>query len=186
MSRLPFLALLIFSRLPAAYAEDPPAATPPPAGEVQYVCEADIYYSWRRLPPADSSGTNPVVDEAMKPIEVFFRKAHARASVKGDAETSLQALTLEFQALARKQCETDHQSQGSCSASRMLALGPEYRNLDFESRRLVREQVASDCAKNTGICTETRATEMECREAKAIETAEEKPTEAPKKDAKKK
>ena len=61
--------------------------------------------------------------------------------------------------------------------------------LHQELRRLIRDQIVADCAKNTGICTGTKVSEIACRETKVEEHKEGEPA-APaagaKKDDKKK
>lgn len=141
-------------------------------GKSEYSCDADIFYSWKRVPqPAEpqkvaAKNAEPEDPDVYKPIEEFYVQSHAEADTKEEAELRLKGRLPELEANARKYCESVRQNRGKCVADRLAVMGPDYVNLDFEARRVVREQVSIDCMKNSGVCLAPRSGDLSCHESK--------------------
>lgn len=145
-----------------------PPAPPPPAGE--FVCEAEVFFSWVPQPPklpvqppspgAPPPGTAP---SPGPPIEESFAKARVSGISEVDARANLLEETTHTQHDASEQCAKRHERLGDCISARILSMGADYVTLDFETRRMLRDQYKVDCERAVGTCTETRVGDVTCQ-----------------------
>jgi hypothetical protein len=178
-------ALALFFLSSAALAEAPakgadPAAAPAPAatpGGEKFRCAADIYYSWKRLPPEQPPQrptarsipvpTLPIDEEYIKPAEVFFEKISQDDLSEEAAKKSLEAAKPGAITRAMNGCRAQHGEQARCVAEAMQSAEAEYKHFDFATRSAYLEGVKKDCERNTGICIGTRAGEAVCEKVKS-------------------
>lgn len=164
----------------------PEAAVPAAAiGEQQ--CEAEIFYLWEPAlsisfgdspssatlpangtPPANGAPSNdaapPTTIGASAPIEEeHFSKAHSSAATETDAKERLDAEIGAQRRLAAVECSRRHENLGECIASHISLPGSEFVKLDFETRRMLRDQFKTDCERLEGRCKGTKAGEAKCR-----------------------
>ncbi|MCB0359773.1 MAG: hypothetical protein KDD44_09055 [Bdellovibrionales bacterium] len=153
-------------------AEEP--APKQPAMSTEYVCEADVYYSWRRYIPkkkddtakqapggaSDSNGSSS--PELGRPNEVFFARPGERGVVEEQVRRRLDARLPSVRAEAGRWCSERHENQSRCIMERFREVEREYRKLDYASRAVLVESVKEDCSRNTGLCVETRASDISC------------------------
>ena len=171
--------------------EEAPAELAVPVATIgEQQCEADIFYSWEPAfpgglgtplpagsPSADGTSTTlgaangaPAGDTAAPtpitiaaPIEEHFSKALSSAATETDAKERLEAEIAAQRRLAGAECSRRHENLGECMASHISVLGSEFGKLDFETRRLLREQFKTDCERLEGRCKGTKAGEAKCR-----------------------
>ena len=79
-----------------------------------------------------------------------------------EGEAKLKPQLIEAESHAKKTCEERHQSQSGCVTQSLRTLGAEFSQLDFETRRIVRQKIVDDCAHDYGVCISTRATAVAC------------------------
>lgn len=127
-------------------------------------CESSVYYSWKPLPPTPNQFAQPSEHpEADKePIEQFFKRAFATGA---DQEEVKKELALQVEPLlseARRGCELERQSKGECVTRQIGLLGSAFHQMDFETRRLIREETIKDCQKKQGTCVAVRSSDAVC------------------------
>jgi hypothetical protein len=144
----------------ASAAEPKGAAAPSPSPTpAEVYCEAEIFYSWKRLPNTKDKDAPPADESAQ---EIFFLKVIERGQSSEIAEQKAKQSIFTALAKAQETCREQHENQSGCMMSQMNAFDPNIKTLDFETRRMILEQIEEDCARQTGLCVGTRAGEMTC------------------------
>lgn len=163
--------------------ESSQAASSSSSAETQVVtpsitCEADVSYTWKRLPPTnelEGGSTKPMApgaastddkNELYKPIEVFYSRAKEEGPVKEAVQRELKNKLGALETEARMSCEQIRQNKAQCIATRMHSMEVGGPALDFETKRSLRAQVSNDCMKNSGICLSTKSSDIQCFEGK--------------------
>lgn len=157
-----------------AFAADPApsgaAAPSPETASGGIICEANISYTWQPKPVASSAPVaqqgrqadpSPVPDP--EPREEFYERVFDRGASKEVVEPKVVSLVALSKTRASAHCIEHHQSQSNCVIQRIEILQSDLSQIDFESRRLVREKIAADCAQDFGVCLTTKASPVECR-----------------------
>lgn len=153
----------------SAYAVDKAAEKGAPAAapdaDAETVCEADVFYSWKRLPPPPAPGATAAAAAAspFEPEEVFFQKIIKRGTAKEALEAEVKSNAPSVEGKAREACVRLHENAGLCVADAVSLLGGAFSSLDFETRRVVRDRVVGDCAATSGQCLKTRVGDTTCR-----------------------
>lgn len=155
-------------------------------------CTQSISYSWKRLPPKEESpdlaGKKPPKAPTPDP-EIYgvneiaaFTRSETGAS-EAEVKDKLASSTATALAHARELCRKEHENTGDCVAGKLAA--QQMDRLDFETRRLIREQIVHDCLTQSGLCLSTKEGEITCSALQKVETEASPPAEAAK-DTKKK
>lgn len=192
----PFLPLLLSltlcSSVSAADKKDAKADSAVPAVAAATItnCSTDVFYSWKRLPPVppqaptDAGGKSAPAPAAptdeIKPEEVFYQQVREQSDAKDTAEQMLLSRLPDVETRAREHCSNEHENQGSCLALRLRSLGEDFTKMDFESRKMVREQIMLDCSRGSGTCLSTRHSDPTCKEETPKPVAAEAPADAKK------
>ncbi|MCC6219909.1 MAG: hypothetical protein IT291_01570 [Deltaproteobacteria bacterium] len=177
--------------------EEKPVEEVVPPVEDDRVCEAEIFYTWKRLPPpppppsSGQPGKELVVtavskgkdlpkdtDKSEEAIEEFFGNVSEKGSDDERLKESLMRRLSEERGKAKVHCEKVRESESSCTAEKLKPLSVDYRELDFVARRKLLDSISSDCSRNLGVCLSTRSGPVNCYSAalpkpKAAEQPEE-------------
>lgn len=164
----------------AAAKEDAPTTANEAAAtfyEFPFVCEADIHYTWKPLPPpppkeeavkpADPKA--PPADEKtaekeIEPITVFYKRAGAEGREEADVRRKLTATLQNAKKAALEYCNDKHQNQAACISKGFAIIRNEYREADFHLRKPLLDSVTKSCEANYGICTAANHGEITCYE----------------------
>lgn len=127
---------------------------------IDFVCEADIYYSWKRKASKPSKKGTPVSPQ--KEIDTFFTTVGSRGLIGEDVRNRLTAKIPRIRSQAREHCERTHQDPAKCVAAELRSNAEDYNIMDFKSRAAFLEAVQENCAENTGVCTTTKTRPITC------------------------
>ncbi len=125
---------------------------------IDFVCEADIYYSWKRK----SSGKENAAPKAEKEIDVFYTTVGERGLVGLDVRNRLTSKIPKIKMEALVHCRKSHQDQAKCVASQLRSNAQDYNMMDFKSRSAFLTALQNDCAENTGECVGTKTRPIKC------------------------
>ncbi len=153
---------------------------------VDFVCEADIYYSWKKKASKSKKDGAPAVSK--KEIDTFFTTVGSRGLVGEDVRNRLSAKIPRVRTQAREHCEKTHQDPAKCVAAQLRTNAEDYNIMDFKSRAAFLAAVQDNCAENTGVCTATKTRPINCylNRPPGVPLAEEKQEADEGKDGKKK
>ena len=171
----------------SAFGADPKAAAGPApgqsGGETDYgfICEADIFYSWKRIPKTTaaelerSAGRGPaaaVVEPPQEePIEVFFNRIGERGADSKAAQERLEKRLPSAQGQAMSQCRAEHENRGKCIADGVRRAEDTYQNADYIARKAITQGIKEDCELNSGRCLTTKSGPVSCNEDRPPEVA---------------
>lgn len=65
---------------------------------------------------------------------------------------------------ASEQCTREHENQSGCVAAKMTSMSSTLQSLNFTSRKLLEESIATDCKAQQGKCGESALSEPQCAE----------------------
>lgn len=131
------------------------------------VCEADIFYSWKRLPPKspseDSSSTSaPEASANQEAMEVFFTRTGEQGAVEEEVKAKLETKLETIKAEAISTCRDDHEDQAHCVTAGIKRIAREYNLADYTSRGALLKSVTDTCEQSVGNCVSARAGEVKC------------------------
>jgi hypothetical protein len=137
------------------------------AENYEYVCESDVFYSWKAQPapsPSASKAMASTNEEQNKPKEVFYTKAGATGHTEEDAKKNLASVLEQVKADALTECKIQHSDSGRCFASGLKTMGKDYQFADYAARHMLLEGIRQTCQDIAGNCLETKSGEVSCYE----------------------
>ncbi len=160
-----------------AAAEDKPAAEPAAehaatgaaAGAIEagadYVCEAQVSFTWKRRPPPPLPNARPSKEEApaIEPTTDFYTTIGEQGIVEADTKSRVAIKLATAQAEALNECRKRHESQAGCVTDKLRKTATDYARLDFAGRKTILDSVNADCTFNLGTCLSASASEIQCR-----------------------
>ena len=170
------------------------SAAPATHYDFPFVCEADISYTWKPLPPPPKELPTPTDPKAaeelakqkeaalnVEPITVFYKRAGAEGREEADVRRKLAFTLQNAKKAALDFCAEKHQDQASCISKGFTKIRNEYREADFNLRKPLLDSIVKSCEANYGVCTTATAGETVCYEnrppelrPKAVEETPEK------------
>jgi len=189
-----FLGILTLSVARTVWAADEEkkeeeAKEAPKESAARLVCEADVFYTWKRLPPPPSAkeaqgqstqrNTPPPAAGQTKPIEVFYRRVTKEGENEQLIRTLLSTRLSEERGAALSECREQHENSSGCVARKLRSISDQYRTLGFAARKTLLESITSDCQNRQGDCLSTRASELRCFRLTPQMKKKENPKEAP-------
>lgn len=136
----------------------------------EFICEADVYYTWKRRHYEDSetAGGEEIKGSEESgfydPIEVFYVRAGERGAVELDVKNKLLTRISGVEASSLRTCQDRHQNLATCVARKLKGLADAYRLMDFSARRELMKATTSDCRNVSGFCISTRTGPIACFE----------------------
>jgi hypothetical protein len=130
-----------------------------------YVCEADISYTWQPKPPARQGKKTKAAAEqepAPEKMTVFFSTLGSHGLVPEEVERRLHGQLANIKAKALQHCRRRHEDQASCLASGMRSQFSEYNKLDFAARSALLSALKEDCRQSFGRCLSAEASPPKC------------------------
>ncbi len=169
----------------ASYAADPKEPGAAASGiEYGHKCEADIFYSWKRLPPKQAAaqpgqanaeqgakGEPPGEAAPEEPIEIFVARVSERGAAEKSARDRLEKRLPAEQGKAMAACAAEHENQGQCIADRVRRVESIYKSADYLSRRVINDGIKEDCANTFGRCLSTKSGQISCEEDRPPDVA---------------
>lgn len=153
-----------------AAAGDAKEAAAPAGINYGFKCEADVSYSWKRVPKPRNpqAGRQPAAEstpaESEEPLEIFYNRASERAAAEKTAHDRLEARLPAEQARALADCRNEHENQGQCVADRIRRVDPTYKTADYLSRRAITDGIKEDCEISFGRCLSAKSGPIVCEE----------------------
>ena len=180
-----------------------PAAAPVEAAVVlesgsDYICQADVSFTWRPDPPpppkhdpaapAQPKQPTPVPTPApvMEPIKEYFTLTGEQGMVEKEVRERLTAKLPEIRRQATEACRAAHQDFSGCVSSKLRTTYDQYVKLDFTARRTMIDAIDTDCQHRMGICISDEASEIRCHINRSPDTAPKVEAEPAKEKEKKK
>ncbi len=154
---------------PAAGAE--PAAPPALEPGANLVCETDISFVWKPIPPPPKPGAirgsnGPQVDKdepvEQEPVEDFFTTAGEDGVVEEEVRNRLAGKIPQLQRQAIESCKILHENQTLCVSAKLRANFEQFNRLDFLSRKAMVEAISGDCEKKGGKCISAEYSPVKC------------------------
>lgn len=146
-----------------------------------FSCSSEISYKWTHT---DSDHFEAKVEkgkegeEAKKEVkenaefEVFFGTVQVTAATEEEAKAKLPESIKKAKTKSDSACREVHENQTKCIAIKYTANSALLQGATYDQRKALQESIKEDCARSTGRCTGSSATEGKCLELKAPEVDE--------------
>ena len=171
----------------AVRAEDQPApgTSPSPAaspaqlkasGESsEVVCEADVFFTWKKTPPLVEPGKNAQptpAPEGLEEVKSFFSTITDHGMTEDEARRKVSDQNASVESRALERCRLLKEDQAACLTTGLKNYAKEYNLLDFNARKAVVSAITSDCAKNSGRCLSSVVSPVRCYLSAPMKTEE--------------